>query len=95
MALPILRRVWVAAWPSDRGGPSGLVSFCMRFDKDAAVPHSDVLALPRSREDLTPEQHVRFGLLDERDLLMIRDAIDKYLDGRYLEDMAEHTPSPS
>lgn len=49
MSLPVLRRVWVAAGPNDRGHASGLVSICMRFDAEAHLPHVDVQELPRSR----------------------------------------------
>ena len=92
MRLPQLLRAWVAEWPTDTGRGSGMVSLCLRFGTGETVPHSDRTEFPRSREDPTPEQHVRFGLLDEQDLPAIRDAIDKYLHQRYMEDMAEHWP---
>lgn len=35
---------------------------------------------------------MRFGLLDEQDLPALRDAIDKYLHERRMEEMADHFP---
>jgi hypothetical protein len=87
---PEMQRAWVAEWPGDKGQPLGLVSLCMRFNQDATGPYMTVREFPRSREDLTLEKHVTFGLLDERDLPLLRDAIDKYLEGRRLDDLAEH-----
>jgi hypothetical protein len=83
---PHMTRAWVA--PFD----AGLVNLSMRFDKEGTIPSMDVRTFPRSREDRTPEQHVIFGLIDERDLPLLHDAIERYLHQRYMEDMAEHIP---
>jgi hypothetical protein len=83
---PKMTRAWVAEFDA------GLVSLSMRFEWTSTVPSLDVQEFPRSCEDRTMERHVRFGLLDERDLPLLRDAIDRYLRQRYMEDMAEHMP---
>lgn len=85
-----MQRAWVTEWPGDRGQSLGMVSLCMRFDITTLPPCSQHHEFPRSREDPTREHHVIFGLLDERDLPMLQDAIEKYLHQRRLEDMAEH-----
>lgn len=75
-------RAWIAPFPTERGTPSGVSSIAFRVEKtltNIQFPlRLETRESPAIRE--CNEMHYSLKLIDDDSLIILRDAINKYLE---------------